>query len=430
MASFIYAGVQAGKKIGGEISAPDLKAASIKLRLKKIIVTSIKKDNGNTDSNKKSDALADIPISDAPIIFNKGQIYLNFGPWATVPSKELLQFTKKTATMIKAGLPILESIMMIRDQTVQIKMKMTANKIVKDLNSGVNLTEAFSKHPKVFDNIYLNMISAGEASGKLDEFLLKLVELLEKNSKIKAGIKSALFYPVMLLTVATTITIFMLWKVVPIFEKMYGAMGVKLPGATLVIVDASRFIADGGNILKIFLTIFLIRFIYKFLMKNLESFRHLMHKRFLKFPLFGDLIVKATVSRMCMIMANLTRAGVSIVDTLKISKAVTTNLVFIYALERISRQIVTGQTLSELLIKEEHIFPPQLAQLMAVGERTGNMEEMFTAIANYYEEEFDNVVAALSSIIEPLMIVLIGGIIGMLMIALYMPIFSMGNAIG
>ena len=430
MANFIYAGVQAGKKIGGEISASDLKGASTKLRQQKIIVTSIKKGNGNTDNNTKSDALADIPISDAPIIFDKGQIYLNFGPWATVPPKELLQFTKKTATMIKAGLPILESIMMIRDQTVHIKMKMTANKIVKDLNSGVNLTEAFSKHPKVFDNIYLNMISAGEASGKLDEFLLKLVELLEKNSKIKAGIKSALFYPVMLLTVATTITIFMLWKVVPIFEKMYGAMGVKLPGATLVIVDASRFIADGGNILKIFLTIFLIRFIYKFLMKNLESFRHLMHKRFLKFPLFGDLIVKATVSRMCMVMANLTRAGVSIVDTLKIAKAVTTNLVFIYALERISRQIVTGQTLSELLIKEEHIFPPQLAQLMAVGERTGNMEEMFTAIANYYEEEFDNVVAALSSIIEPLMIVLIGGIIGMLMIALYLPIFSMGNAIG
>ena len=430
MANFIYTGVQAGKKIGGEISASDLKGASTKLRQQKIIVTSIKKGNGNTDNNTKSDALADIPISDAPIIFDKGQIYLNFGPWATVPPKELLQFTKKTATMIKAGLPILESIMMIRDQTVHIKMKMTANKIVKDLNSGVNLTEAFSKHPKVFDNIYLNMISAGEASGKLDEFLLKLVELLEKNSKIKAGIKSALFYPVMLLTVATTITIFMLWKVVPIFEKMYGAMGVKLPGATLVIVNASKFIADGSNILKILLTIFIIRFVYKFLNKNLESFRHLMHKRFLKFPLFGDLIVKATISRMCMIMANLTRAGVSIVDTLKIAKAVTTNLVFIYALERISRQIVTGQTLSELLVKEEHIFPPQLAQLMAVGERTGNMEEMFTAIARYYEEEFDNVVAALSSIIEPLMIVLIGGIIGMLMIALYMPIFSMGDAIG
>ena len=232
MASFIYAGVQAGKKIGGEISAPDLKDASIKLREKKIIVTAIRKADKQLE-DKKSSELIDIPISNSPIIFNKGQIYLNFGPWATVPPKEILQFTKKTATMIKAGLPILESIMMIRDQTDHMKMKMTSNTIVKDLNSGVNLTEAFSKHPKIFDNIYLNMISAGEASGKLDEFLLKLVELLEKNSKIKAGIKSALFYPVMLLTVATTITIFMLWKVVPIFEKMYGAMGVQLPGATL-----------------------------------------------------------------------------------------------------------------------------------------------------------------------------------------------------
>ena len=131
-----------------------------------------------------------------------------------------------------------------------------------------------------------------------------------------------------------------------------------------------------------------------------------------------------------MIMANLTRAGVSIIDTIKISKSVTTNLVFIYALERIGKQIVTGQTLSALLQKEEHIFPPALAQLTAVGERTGNMEEMFQSIANYYEEEFDGVVAALSSIIEPLMIVLIGAIIGVLMIALYLPIFSIGNAVG
>ena len=332
--------------------------------------------------------------------------------------------------MIKAGLPILESIMMIRDQTVHMKMKMTAHAIIKDLNGGMNLTDAFAKHPKIFDNIYLNMISAGEASGKLDEFLIKLVELLEKNAKIKQGIKSALFYPIMLLTVATVITIFMLWKVVPVFEKMYGSMGVQLPAATLVIVNASRFIANPTNIMKIVGIIVIIRVSYNFMYKNIEGFRHVMHKRFLKFPLFGDLIVKATVSRMCMIMANLTRAGVSIIDTIKISKSVTTNLVFIYALERIGRQIVTGQTLSALLQKEEHIFPPALAQLTAVGERTGNMEEMFQSIATYYEEEFDGVVAALSSIIEPLMIVIIGAIIGVLMIALYMPIFSIGQAVG
>ena len=429
MASFAYTGVQAGKKISGSISASDPKAAAIELRKKKIIVTSIKKGTDKANNDGKP-SLDDIPLSNAPIIISKGNIYLNFGPWAKVPPKELLQFTKKVATMIKAGLPILESILMIRDQTVHMKMKMTAHSIVKDLNAGTNLTDAFAKHPTIFDNIYLNMISAGEASGKLDEFLVKLVELLEKNAKIRSGIKSALFYPVMLLTVATTITVFMLWKVVPVFEKMYGAMGVKLPAATLVIVNASRFIADPGNILKIIGVIIIIRVSYNFMYKNIEGFRHVMHKRFLKFPLFGDLIVKATVSRMCMIMANLTRAGVSIIDTIKISKSVTTNLVFIYALERVGKQIVTGQTLSQLLKNEEHIFPPALAQLCAVGERTGNMEEMFQSIATYYEEEFDGVVAALSSIIEPLMIVLIGAIIGVLMIALYMPIFSIGQAVG
>ena len=332
MASFEYAGVQAGKKVTGQISASNPKDAALELRKKKIIVTSIKKGNGKSD-NKGQPSLDDIPISNSPIIFAKGNIYLNFGPWAKVPPKELLQFTKKVATMIKAGLPILESIMMIRDQTVHMKMKMTAHTIVKDLNGGKNLTDAFAKHPKVFDNIYLNMISAGEASGKLDEFLIKLVELLEKNAKIKSGIKSALFYPVMLLTVATTITIFMLWKVVPVFEKMYGAMGVNFQQQLLVIVNASRFIADPGNIFKIIGIIIVIRVSYNFMYKNIEGFRHVMHKRFLKFPLFGDLIVKATVSRMCMIMANLTRAGVSIIDTIKISKSVTTNLVFIYALK-------------------------------------------------------------------------------------------------
>lgn len=427
MTAFAYSGVQAGKRINGNINASDIKDASLQLRKKKIIVTGIKKTESN---NSKENTLVEIPISNSPIIFQKGNIYLNFGPWANVPPKELLQFTKKISTMIKAGLPILESIQMIRDQTVHMKMKMTAHAIATDLNSGKNLTEAFKKHPNIFDNIYVNLISSGEESGKLDEFLIKLVELLEKNQKIKQGIKSALFYPVMLLTVATTITIFMLWKVVPVFEKMYASMGVKLPAATLVIVDASRFIADGGNMLKVLLTIFIIRFIYNFLFKNIESFRHIMHKRFLKFPLFGDLIIKATVSRMCMVMANLTRAGVSIIVTLKIAQSVTNNLVFIYALKRISKEIVTGKTLSSLLKEEQHVFPLALSQLMAVGEKTGNMEEMFQSIANYYEEEFDGVVAALSSIIEPLMIVIIGVIIGLLMVALYMPIFSVGNAVG
>ena len=234
----------------------------------------------------------------------------------------------------------------------------------------------------------------------------------------------------MLFTVATLITTFMLWKVVPVFEKMYGGMGLQLPGATLVILAASRFISNGNNILIIIGTVLTVRFTFKFLMNKIEPFRYFVHKRQLKLPLFGDIITKAVISRMTMIMANLQRAGVSIIDTLKIARSVTENLVFIYAINRISAKIVTGETLAKLFNDEKDVFPVQLAQLTAVGERTGNMEEMFQAISNYYEEEFDTVVKGLSTIIEPIMIVIIGAIIGALMVALYMPIFSMGQAVG
>lgn len=185
MATFSYTGIKEGKKITGEISAADPKIATLELRKKKIIATSIKVGGGKSNG-KQAPSLDDIPLSNAPILIAKGNIYLNFGPWAKVPPKELLQFTKKVATMIKAGLPILESIRMIRDQTIHMKMKITAHKIIKDLNAGTNLTDAFAKHPTIFDNIYLNMLSAGEASGKLDEFLVKLVELLEKKPKNKS----------------------------------------------------------------------------------------------------------------------------------------------------------------------------------------------------------------------------------------------------
>lgn len=424
MAVFAFEGIQTGKKISGEIDGSSIKEASAKLQNQKIIVISIKQ------SSKKDKTPKDIPLSNAPIIFYEGNIYLNFGPFGKIPTKELVQFTKKISTMIRAGLPILESITMIRDQTTHKKMRSVASQICKDLNAGLSLTEAFSKHPTVFNNIYINLIAAGEASGRLDDFLKKLVDLQEKNQKIIAGIKSALFYPITLFTVATLITAFMLWKVVPVFEKMYGSMGVKLPGSTAFIIDASRFISNGTNVFIMLIIFFSIRFGFKYLMKNVEPFRYSIHKFQLKIPLFGNLIQKAVISRMTMIMSNLQAAGVGIVETLKIAQSVTDNLVFVYAINRISEKIVTGDSLSKLFMDEKHIFPAQLAQLTAVGENTGNMEEMFQSISNYYEEEFDTVVKGLSTIIEPLMIVVIGAIIGILMVALYMPIFSVGQAIG
>ena len=335
MAVFAFEGIQTGKKISGEIDGGSIKEASAKLQSQKIIVISIKKTS-KKDKNPK-----EIPLSNAPIIFFEGNIYLNFGPFGKVPTKELVQFTKKISTMIRAGLPILESISMIRDQTTHTKMRSVASQICKDLNAGLSLTEAFSKHPTVFNNIYINLIAAGEASGRLDDFLKKLVDLQEKNQKIVAGIKSALFYPITLFTVATLITTFMLWKVVPVFEKMYGSMGVKLPAATAFIISASRFISSGPNVLAIIIIFLSVRFGLKHLMKNVEPFRFAVHKFQLKIPLFGNLIQKAVISRMTMIMANLQAAGVGIVETLKIAQSVTDNLVFVYAINRISKNIRT-----------------------------------------------------------------------------------------
>jgi len=423
MAIFAFVGIQSGKKISGEIDGSNIKEASAKLQYQKIIVISIKQ------SSKKDKTTKEIPLSNAPIIFFEGNIYLNFGPFGKIPTKELVQFTKKISTMIRAGLPILESIAMIRDQTTHTRMRSVASQICKDLNAGLSLTEAFSKHPNVFNNIYINLIAAGEASGRLDDFLKKLVDLQEKNKKIVAGIKSALFYPITLLTVTTLITAFMLWKVVPVFEKMYGSMGVKLPVTTSFIISASHFISSGPNVLLIVVIFFVVRFCFKQIMKNVEPFRFAVHKFQLKIPLFGNLIQKATISRMTMIMANLQAAGVGIVETLKIAESVTDNLVFVYAINRISEKIVTGDSLSKLFADEKDVFPAELAQLTAVGENTGNMDEMFQSISNYYEEEFDTVVKGLSTIIEPIMIVVIGAIIGILMVALYMPIFNVGQVI-
>ena len=228
--TYTYKGISAGKYIEGTIEAINQEEANYKLKEQKIIITNITRTKKKAATKEKK----------------KGGGF-SFGKKKIKP-EDVVIFSKQFATMVKAGLPILNVLGMLRDQIEHPTMKEIIEDIRKSLEGGITLSKCFEKYPETFDSIYINLIKAGEASGKLDEFLVKLVELLEKNAKIKSGIKSALFYPVMLLTVASVITIFMLWKVVPVFEKMYGAMGVKLPAATLVIVNASRYIADPANI--------------------------------------------------------------------------------------------------------------------------------------------------------------------------------------
>ena len=415
MPSFEYKGISGEKNTyaDGIIEAINEDEAAYRLRQKKIIITSIKE----VKSSKKS-KVDDKTSSSLSFLDNLGSI----------KTKEIVLFTKKLSTMSRAGLNILDTLQMAKDQVNDKKLKVIIENISQDLQGGTDIAGSFKKHPKVFDNIYVNMIKAGETSGKLDIFLDKLVGILEKREKIKSKIKSALMYPSIILSVATLVTVFMIWKVVPVFENMYGGMGVDLPGPTLFLISANKFITGSGGIITL-VTIFLIIFANSFMIKRNENYKSMMDKLTLKFPLFGRIIIQATIARIALIKANLFAAGVDVLEILDIAKSSTNNVHFVSALEQVKRGVFSGEDMSKL-VEKELIFPPTYSQLIAVGEKTGNLEEMFSSIASYYEEEFDNVVDNLSTMIEPLSMVIIGAIVGTLLIAIYMPIFNAGSVVG
>lgn len=408
MQKFKYSGKKRGKKVSGEIEAISLVQARSKLRSDGIRDTKVK----ILKEKKKGGA---------------GDIQITWGPFGLIPQKEILIFTKKVATMIRSGLPIVEAMVLVSEQTKNANLKTVVNKMTDRLNGGMALGAAFREHPRHFDNVYLNMVEAGELSGKLDTFLDRLVEMLEKQQKIKAGIKSAMFYPITLIAITLLISYGMLTKVVPTFQEMYEGLGAELPAPTQKIVDASNWIRDGENITKVLIVVFTVWAVNKALSKYVRPYVKLKSHIWLRLPLFGEIIMKSTVARMSLLMSNLLAAGVSVIDTLEVSRTVSKNLVFVDATGRIKDRITTGLEMS-VLFREEKVFPLALSQLMAVGEKTGNMDEMLTSIAKYYEEEFDAVVEGLSAIIEPLMIVFVGAMIGVMVVALYLPIFSAGDA--
>jgi type IV pilus assembly protein PilC len=272
------------------------------------------------------------------------------------------------------------------------------------------------------------MIKAGEASGKLDGFLVKLVEVLEKREKIKSSIKAALFYPIILFVISMSVMILMLVKVVPIFVEMYSNMNVELPGSTKMILGVSAFVRGKGGLFTLIIMISLYS-LHKFTMRKNYNYRKFFHRFFLKMPLFGNLILKSILARKALIMGNLAAAGVNLLENIDIAATVTDNVIIRESMENIKRGVFSGTDLSTLYRKET-IFPLTFAQLIKVGEKTGNIEEIYSSIAKYYEDDFDNAVAALSKTIEPIMIVFMGVIIGVLLLALYSPIFNVGSIIG
>jgi len=413
MEAFTYKGISDGKYVDGEIEALNLDEASHKLKEQKVIITNIVRSSSKKKTDKK-----DKKKSKGSSLFGKKKAKV----------EDVLMFSKQFATMVKAGLPILQVLAMLRDQIESPAMKEVVEEIRKSLEGGVTLSKCFEKYPELFDNVYINLIKAGEASGKLDVFLLKIVEALEKKEKIKKKIKSALMYPGIMFTVAITVSAFMLIKVVPVFAKMYDGMGIKLPAATATIMAMSDFLrGTGGLILLMSLIIFFV--VFRYLTTKNEKIKYAWHKQVLKLPIFGDMILKSMLARVSLIMGNLSAAGVNLLESLEISKSVSNNVVVLESLENVKKGVFSGDTLTKLFLKDP-LFPPTFGQLISVGEQTGQLDEMFNSVAKYYEAEFDTVVDNLSALIEPIMIVFMGIMIGGLMIAMYSPIFNVGALIG
>jgi len=410
MLNFQYKGITQGKYVEGEIEAINNAEAAHKLKEQKVIITKLTEFKKKKKVDKK-----------------KEKISFSFG--TGVKAKEILIFCKQFATMLRAGLPVLNTLNMLDEQTKAPNMKKIIVTIRKDLEAGNALSKCFSNHPKIFDTVVVNLIKAGEASGKLDTFLQRIVISLEKKEKIKSQIKSALFYPGALLTVAILVTIFMLIKVVPVFVTMYEGMGVDVPASTAAIMSASDFVrsASGGGLT---LVIFVVSIIgLRYLIKTNYKIRKGWHQFTLKIPVFGNLIQKSILAKVSLVLGNLSQAGVDLLESIDIAKSVTNNTVVVEALENVKKGVFSGETLTKLFAKEK-IFPTTFSQLISVGEQTGSLDEMFGAVASYYEEEFDTAVANLATLIEPIMIVFMGITIGGLMIAMYAPIFNVGAIIG
>jgi type IV pilus assembly protein PilC len=378
---------------------------------------------------KKINQVVLVQVKDKPIKAKKKSaldIQITWGPFGSISNKELLFFTKKLATMTRSGLPIIDSLELVQSQIANAVFKNVIKDITQSVNSGSSLSAAVKKHPRYFDSIYCNMIEAGEMTGKLDAFLDRLVYSLERMETIRAGIKSALFYPATLVVITLIVLFFMLTKVVPTFVEMYANIGAKLPAPTQMIVDASDWILNAVNLLMLLGMGLAVWGTHALLAKFVYPYKKALHVFALKLPVFGPIIVKSTVARLALLMANLFAAGIGVNEILRVAVNTSSNLVFSEALARIAERVETGAELSALFA-EEDAFPAELSQLIRVGEKTGGMEEMLSSIAKYYQEEFEAVVKGLTSMIEPLMIVFVGALIGALVVALYLPIFSAGD---
>ena len=412
MANYSWKGLQDGKYTDGTVEAINRDEAAFKVKEQKVIITSLTKISGGEVTKKE----------------RGGGVSLFSSRRKKVPIAELILFTKKLETMVRAGLPVLETIALISDQIDNKAMKAVVDQIKIDVESGTSLSDSFAKHPHVFDTVFINLLRAGESAGKLDLFLKKLVIGIEKDQKIKKSIKGAMMYPMILGVVAIGVIAIMMIKVVPVFQKMFASSG-GLPVATEIVVSISEFLRNplGGGVMVAGIVGVIVW--VRLMLKRSYRFRRVFHRLVLKMPLFGELVRRSSLAKIAMVQGNLSAAGVPVLEALDISATSINNVVIQEATTEVKRGVFSGEPLSELFQKMPHIFPTTFYAMISVGEKTGNMEEMYESISTYYEEEMDTTIERLTSLLEPIMIVFMGATIGFILVAMYTPLMQMGQTL-
>jgi len=385
-----------GQKVKGRTVAPNEQAVRGELRRQGIAATKIKKQSTASKSGGRVNA-GDIAI-----------------------------FSRQLATMLGAGIPLVQAFEIIGAGHDKPSMQKLLLDIKADIEGGTSLHEAFAKHPLHFDDLYVNLTEAGEQAGALESLLDKIATYKEKTEAIKKKVKKALFYPAAVLVVALIVTTILLIFVIPQFESLFKGFGADLPAFTQMVIDLSRFVQNNGVFIAIVVAGAGYAFVY--FHRRSRKMREFLDRAMLKFPIIGPILNKAAIARFARTLSTMFQAGVPLVEALESVAGATGNIVYENATMKIRDEVATGQRLQRAM-ENTGLFPNMVVQMIAVGEESGSLDTMSGKVANFYEEDVDNAVDSMSSLLEPLIMAILGVLVGGLVIAMYLPIFKLGAVV-
>jgi type IV pilus assembly protein PilC len=401
MPSFVWKGkTRAGQIQEGQLLADSRDAAAAVLRRQQIQITSIR------EKGREVKLIPRIPRG--------------------VGAKRIAIFTRQFSVMLDAGLPLVQCLEILGSQEENRTFQAIINQVRTDVESGASLADAMRKHPKAFDNLFTNMVAAGESGGILDIILQRLSVYIEKAVKLNSQVKAALIYPVSIIVIAALVVFIILWKVIPVFAQLFAGLGSEMPFLTRMVIGASNFVADYiffMVLVGVFAGVAVSRW-YK-----TPTGRRIIDTALLKIPVVGMLLRKIAVARFCRTLGTLTASGVPILDGLEITAKTAGNAVIEDAVMSVRKSVEEGKTISEPLAQTK-VFPSMVVQMINVGEQTGALDQMLSKIADFYEDEVDTAVAGLMKLIEPVMITVLGAVIGTIVAAMYLPLYSILSKIG